>query len=119
MCVGRYHTGALQCGLFSRAARSVWGGIIQEHFNVDSSREMNDLASFLLRGGDDKAEVPIKSVSYRQFLPASHTVCTYFSHCNFIFNLTVYRCREIEQFIAVSYHYCGKIMVTFPPCCLN
>lgn len=104
--------------VFSRAARSVWGDMIQEHFNVDSSGEMNDVASFLLRGGDEKAEVPIKSAFYRQFLPSSHTVCIYFSHSNFIFNLTVYRSGEIEQFIAVSY-YCGKIMVTFPPCFPN
>lgn len=61
--------------VISRAARSVWGDTIREHFNVDSSGEMNDLASFLLRGGDEEAEMPIKAVFYRQFLPASHRVC--------------------------------------------
>ncbi|PNF28864.1 hypothetical protein B7P43_G04416 [Cryptotermes secundus] len=59
-------------GTATWAARSVWGDTIQEHFNVDSSGEMNDLASFLLRGGDEEAEMPIKAVFYRQFLPASH-----------------------------------------------
>jgi hypothetical protein len=90
--------------------------MIQEHFNVDSSGEMNDLASFLLRGGDEEAEMPIKAVYYRQFLPASHEVCLYCSHHNFIFNLTVYRSGTIEQFIAVSYHYCGKVMVDLSLC---
>jgi hypothetical protein len=69
--------------VFSRAARSVWGDTIQEHFNVDSSGEMNNLASFLLRGGDEEAEMPIKAVSYRQFLPASHMVCFYCSHYSY------------------------------------
>jgi len=61
--------------LFSRAARAVWGDMIQEHFNVDSSGDMNDLASLLLRDGNEEMEMPIKGVFYRQFLPASHTVC--------------------------------------------
>jgi hypothetical protein len=92
-------------GVF-RAARSVWGVMIQEHFNVDSSGEMNDLASLLLRGGDEEAEMPIKAVFYRQFLPASHMVCPYCSHYSFISNLTVNRSRTVEQFVATSFHYC-------------
>lgn len=60
--------------MFSRAARAVWGDVIQEHFNVDSSGDMNDLASLLLRGGNEEAEMSIKTVFYRQFLPASQTV---------------------------------------------
>lgn len=61
--------------VFSRAARAVWGDVIQEVFNVDSSGDMNDLSSLLLRGGSEEADMPIKGVFYRQFLPASHTVC--------------------------------------------
>ncbi|XP_021935018.1 methyltransferase-like protein 17, mitochondrial isoform X2 [Zootermopsis nevadensis] len=56
------------------AARAVWGDVIQEHFNVDSSGDMNDLASLLLRGGNEEAEMSIKTVFYRQFLPASQTL---------------------------------------------
>ncbi|GFG29146.1 hypothetical protein Cfor_00216 [Coptotermes formosanus] len=59
-------------GTATWAARAVWGDLIKEVFNVDSSRDMNDLASLLLRGGSEEADMPIKGVSYRQFLPASH-----------------------------------------------
>jgi hypothetical protein len=59
----------------SRAAKTVWGDVIKEVFNVDSSGDMNDLASLLLRGGKEEADVPIKGVFYRQFLPATHKVC--------------------------------------------
>jgi hypothetical protein len=63
--------------VFFRAAIAVWGDMIQEYFNVDSSGDMNDLASLLLRGGNEEMEIPIKGVFYRQFLPASHTVCPF------------------------------------------
>jgi hypothetical protein len=88
--------------VFSRAARSVWGDMIQEHFNVDSAGEMNDLASLLLRGGDKEAEMPIKAVSYRQFLPASHMVCQYCSYCSSIFCLAIHRSGAIEHCSLIS-----------------
>jgi hypothetical protein len=69
------HSACTQMMVFSRAARAVWGDVIQEVFNVDSSADMNDLASLLLRGGNEEAGMPIKGVFYRQFLPASHMVC--------------------------------------------
>jgi hypothetical protein len=75
--------------VFSRAARAVWGDMIQEYFNVDSSGDMNDLASLLLRGGNEEMEIPIKGVFYRQFLPASHTVCLYLLRYSFTLNLIV------------------------------
>ncbi|XP_069698787.1 ribosome assembly protein METTL17, mitochondrial isoform X2 [Periplaneta americana] len=58
-------------GTATWAARSVWTECMQEHFNVDSSGHMNDLASLLLREGNEDKEMPIKGVFYRQFLPAS------------------------------------------------
>lgn len=61
-------------GTATWAARTVWGDVIQEVFNVDSSGDMNDLSSLLLRGGNEEANMPIKGVFYRQFLPASHTL---------------------------------------------
>jgi hypothetical protein len=70
-----FHSACTHMVVFYRAARAVWGDLIKEVFNVDSSRDMNDLASLLLRGGSEEADMPIKGVSYRQFLPASHMVC--------------------------------------------
>jgi hypothetical protein len=87
--------------VFSRAARAVWGDLIKEYFNVDSSGDMNDLASLLLRGGSEEMEMPIKGVFYRQFLPASQTVCLY-SHRSFMFNVIVY--KSGNSLFAISAH---------------
>jgi hypothetical protein len=83
----------------------VWGDLIQEYFNVDSSGDMNDLADLLLRGGSEEMEMPIKGVFYRQFLPASQTVCLY-SCYSFIFNLILY--RNGNNLFAISAHCCCR-----------
>lgn len=58
-----------------------WKSHIFEYFNVDSSRDMNDLALILLQGGKGTGKLP-KGTFYRQFLPASKimydlVVCAY------------------------------------------
>ncbi|XP_028130761.2 methyltransferase-like protein 17, mitochondrial [Diabrotica virgifera virgifera] len=58
-------------GTASWAANLFWKKYILEYFNVDTSRDMNDLAQMLLQGGHGTPAVPIKGVFYRQFLPAT------------------------------------------------
>ncbi|XP_018566873.1 methyltransferase-like protein 17, mitochondrial [Anoplophora glabripennis] len=57
-------------GTASWAAQMYWKNHIFEYFNVDSSRDMNDLALILLQGGRGTGNLP-KGTFYRQFLPAS------------------------------------------------
>lgn len=63
-------------GSVSWASKNYWTNIF-EYFNVDSSRDMNDLAEVLLKGGKNNSE-PLKGVFYRQFLPASNVVVVKF-----------------------------------------
>ncbi|XP_063221361.1 methyltransferase-like protein 17, mitochondrial isoform X2 [Bacillus rossius redtenbacheri] len=58
-------------GTTTWAVRELWQDAPKEYFCVDSSVEMNDLASLLLRDGQETKEMPFKGVFYRQFLPAS------------------------------------------------
>lgn len=59
------------------AASALWKKSLYEYFLVDSSREMNDLSDLILRGGDQNKHMSLKTVYYRQFLPASTDVCLY------------------------------------------
>ncbi|CAG9822967.1 unnamed protein product [Phaedon cochleariae] len=57
-------------GTATWAAHRYWKQNIYEYFNVDISRDINDLAQTLLQGGTPKGNKP-KGVFYRQFLPAT------------------------------------------------
>lgn len=59
-------------GLSTWAAITFWKEYIFEYFNVDISRDMNDLAQLLLQGGCSTGKMEIQGVFYRQFLPASN-----------------------------------------------
>ena len=56
------------------AANQVWPAVINEHFNCDSSKSMNDISRLLMQGGDERQPLLYPGVFYRQFLPASVTV---------------------------------------------
>lgn len=51
------------------AASSLWKDSIFEYFNVDSSKNMNELSELVLRDGNENQQVSLKNVFYRQFLP--------------------------------------------------
>lgn len=53
------------------AANEVWPASINEHFNCDSSKSMNDVSRLLMQGGDENKPLLFPGVFYRQFLPAS------------------------------------------------
>ncbi|XP_034021271.1 methyltransferase-like protein 17, mitochondrial [Thalassophryne amazonica] len=56
------------------AAHQHWGDTLKEKVCVDSSGHMNTLAERLLKGDDKQAELSIKHVYFRQFLPVSPKV---------------------------------------------
>lgn len=56
------------------AASQLWKKSLYEYFLVDSSREMNVLSELILRDGDENKAMSLKTVYYRQFLPASNDV---------------------------------------------
>lgn len=58
-------------GLGTWAAISFWQKYIYEYFNVDISRDMNDLAQILLKNGSSTGNSDIQGAFYRQFFPAS------------------------------------------------
>ncbi|KAG5893361.1 hypothetical protein JTB14_000126 [Gonioctena quinquepunctata] len=58
-------------GTATWAANTYWKQYIFEYFNVDISRDMNDLAQTLLQGGKATGKMSTRGVFYRQFLPAS------------------------------------------------
>nr|XP_015833913.1 PREDICTED: methyltransferase-like protein 17, mitochondrial [Tribolium castaneum] len=69
-------------GTVTWAANLYWKKHIFEYFNVDSSRDMNDLAQILLQDGKGTNKMSLRGVFYRQFLPATNTtydlvVCAY------------------------------------------
>ncbi|XP_044255953.1 methyltransferase-like protein 17, mitochondrial [Tribolium madens] len=69
-------------GTVTWAANLYWKKYIFEYFNVDSSRDMNDLAQILLQDGKGTNKISLRGVFYRQFLPATNTsydlvVCAY------------------------------------------
>lgn len=56
------------------AAAQHWHQSIFEYYLVDASRDMNDLADLLLRGGDENRPLELRNVNFRQFLPAAADV---------------------------------------------
>lgn len=69
-------------GMGTWAAISYWKTYIYEYFNIDISKDMNDLAQALLQGGSTTGKMQLKGVFYRQFLPVSRSsydlvICSY------------------------------------------
>uniref|UniRef100_A0A1B6D0H8 Methyltransferase-like protein 17, mitochondrial n=2 Tax=Clastoptera arizonana TaxID=38151 RepID=A0A1B6D0H8_9HEMI len=58
-------------GTVSWVAKNLWNDTIKEFFCVDSSSDMNNFASLILREGKTDTPVP-SNVYYRQFLPSQH-----------------------------------------------
>lgn len=56
------------------AASEIWKNTLYEYFLVDESRDMNDLSELILRDGNENKNMSLKSVFFRQFLPASDEV---------------------------------------------
>lgn len=56
------------------AANEIWPNSISEHFNVDVSQAMNDLSTFLLRGGKEENPMIYNGVYHREYLPLSSTI---------------------------------------------
>ncbi|XP_075151457.1 ribosome assembly protein METTL17, mitochondrial [Haematobia irritans] len=55
------------------AASGLWKDSIYEYYNIDSSREMNDLSELILKGGNENQHSTLRNVFYRQFLPNLET----------------------------------------------
>lgn len=56
------------------AASELWKKSLYEYFLVDESGDMNDLSELILRDGKEDKNITLRSVFYRQFLPASDEV---------------------------------------------
>ena len=56
------------------AVNDVWPNSVSEHFNVDISPSMNELATFLLRGGKESNPMIYNGVYFREYLPLSSQV---------------------------------------------
>lgn len=56
------------------AAAALWQKSLYEYYLVDGSADMNELSDKILRDGDINKNRTLKSVYYRQFLPASDDV---------------------------------------------
>ncbi|XP_034668902.1 methyltransferase-like protein 17, mitochondrial [Drosophila subobscura] len=54
-------------------ASELWKENIFEYYNVDRSREMNELSELILRDGQENKQISLRNVFYRQFLPAIET----------------------------------------------
>lgn len=54
-------------------ASELWRESIFEYYNVDRSREMNELSELILQHGQENKQVELRNVFYRQFLPAIDT----------------------------------------------
>lgn len=54
-------------------ASELWRDSIFEYYNVDKSREMNELSELILQQGQENKQVELRNVFYRQFLPALDT----------------------------------------------
>ncbi|XP_046544690.1 methyltransferase-like protein 17, mitochondrial [Haliotis rubra] len=52
------------------AGNRIWGQNIYEYYCVDSSQDMNTLARLLLQGGEEKKDMTISGVYFRQFMPS-------------------------------------------------
>ncbi|KAH8273967.1 hypothetical protein KR044_006337 [Drosophila immigrans] len=54
-------------------ASDLWRDSIFEYYNVDRSREMNELSELILQQGQENKQIGLRNVFYRQFLPAIDT----------------------------------------------
>lgn len=54
-------------------ASELWRDQIFEYYNVDKSREMNEISELILRDGHENKQMSLRNVYYRQFLPAIET----------------------------------------------
>ncbi|KAH8410266.1 hypothetical protein KR009_010236 [Drosophila setifemur] len=54
-------------------ASELWRDHIFEYYNVDRSREMNEISELILRDGHENKQMSLRNVYYRQFLPAIET----------------------------------------------
>ncbi|XP_017859013.1 PREDICTED: methyltransferase-like protein 17, mitochondrial [Drosophila arizonae] len=54
-------------------ASELWRDSIFEYYNVDRSREMNELSELILQQGQENKQIALRNVFYRQFLPAIDT----------------------------------------------
>lgn len=54
-------------------ASELWRNSIFEYYNVDKSREMNELSELILQQGHENKQAELRNVFYRQFLPALDT----------------------------------------------
>ncbi|XP_060644932.1 methyltransferase-like protein 17, mitochondrial [Drosophila nasuta] len=54
-------------------ASELWRDSIFEYYNVDRSREMNELSELILQQGQENKQIGLRNVFYRQFLPAIDT----------------------------------------------
>lgn len=54
-------------------ASELWRDQIFEYYNVDRSREMNEISELILRDGHENKQISLRNVYYRQFLPAIET----------------------------------------------
>ncbi|KAH8395158.1 hypothetical protein KR222_001989 [Zaprionus bogoriensis] len=55
------------------AASELWRDSIFEYYNVDRSRQMNELSELILQQGQENKQRELRNVFYRQFLPALDT----------------------------------------------
>ncbi|XP_061392275.1 methyltransferase-like protein 17, mitochondrial [Musca vetustissima] len=55
------------------AVSYLWKDSIYEYYNVDSSRDMNELSELILKDGNENQQITLRNVFYRQFLPALET----------------------------------------------
>lgn len=55
------------------AASELWSDSIFEYYNVDRSRDMNELSELILQQGQENKQITLRNVFYRQFLPAIDT----------------------------------------------
>lgn len=51
------------------AVSNQWKNSIYEYYNIDSSRDMNELSELILKDGNENQQMALRNVFYRQFLP--------------------------------------------------
>lgn len=79
------------------AANQVWPASINEHFNCDSSKAMNDVSRLVMQGGNEQQPLLYPGVFYRQFLPASVMV-----RIEWIIHLIIVNLFQIKYDMVVS-----------------
>ncbi|XP_073822007.1 ribosome assembly protein METTL17, mitochondrial [Musca autumnalis] len=55
------------------AVSNLWKDSVYEYYNVDSSRDMNELSELILKDGNENQQITLRNVFYRQFLPSLET----------------------------------------------